>query len=182
MDCSVLQDFVAFAPLQKEIIEDYRTKVPDDIIGLWNQYGLGNFKNGFIKIINPQIFVDILDTAYSRSNVSIPLFATGMGDIITWEDNHTFMLVNFGRKVLRGLANDVDVLFLSITSDNFCISRMFGKNYFEAVEKYGGLAYDECFGYVPLLGLGGPEKIENLQKVKIREQILVITHLLGPFQ
>jgi len=26
---------------------------------------------------------------------------------------------------------------------------------------------DECFGYVPLLGLGGTEKVENLQKVRL---------------
>lgn len=44
---------------------------------------------------------------------------------------------------------------------------------------YGKLNYDECFGYVPLLGLGGPEKVENLQKVKIREHIELISQLVG---
>ena len=32
--------------------------------------------------------------------------------------------------------------------------------------------FDECYGYVPLLGLGGSEKVDNLQKVKIKEHII----------
>jgi hypothetical protein len=55
------------------------------------------------------------------------------------------------------------------------------KHYPKAVEMYGPLAYDECFGYVPLLGLGGSEQVKNPQKVKIKEQIMLITALLGPF-
>ena len=42
---------------------------------------------------------------------------------------------------------------------------------------HGSLSFDECFGYVPLLGLGGAKKVENLKKVKIREHIELITQL-----
>ena len=52
--------------------------------------------------------------------------------------------------------------------------------YFLALEKYGAVQYDEAFGYVPLLGLGGSEKIENLDKVKIKEHIFLISQLVGP--
>ena len=47
------------------------------------------------------------------------------------------------------------------------------------MKKLGKLEYDECFGYVPLLGLGGSEKVDNLDKVKIREHIEIITQLVG---
>ncbi|WP_324604070.1 T6SS immunity protein Tdi1 domain-containing protein [Paenilisteria weihenstephanensis] len=56
------------------------------------------------------------------------------------------------------------------------------KPYQEAVKKLGTPAYDECFGYVPLLALGGSEKMENLQKVKLKEHILLISALAGPIQ
>ena len=39
--------------------------------------------------------------------------------------------------------------------------------------------YDECFGYVPLLALGGKEDVEHLKKVKMKEHIAVITQLTG---
>ena len=51
--------------------------------------------------------------------------------------------------------------------------------YIEAVNKLGKLEQDECFGYVPLLGLGGSEKVQNLKKVKIREHIELISQLVG---
>ena len=40
-------------------------------------------------------------------------------------------------------------------------------------------AYDECFGYVPLLSLGGSEKPENLQKVKLREHLELMYQMQG---
>lgn len=44
---------------------------------------------------------------------------------------------------------------------------------------YGELEFDECFGYVPLLGLGGNEDINNIDKVKIKVQIELISQLVG---
>ncbi|MBQ6523394.1 MAG: DUF1851 domain-containing protein [Atopobiaceae bacterium] len=34
-------------------------------------------------------------------------------------------------------------------------------------------------GYVPLLGLGGRETVNNLRKVKIREHIALIAQMVG---
>ena len=51
--------------------------------------------------------------------------------------------------------------------------------YPEAVAAYGEPAYDECFGYVPLLVLGGPQRVENLQEVKLIEHIALITDFAG---
>lgn len=53
------------------------------------------------------------------------------------------------------------------------------KKYNEAIIKLGKIELNECFGYFPLLGLGGSEKVENLKKVKIREHIEIITQLVG---
>ncbi|EAC4137804.1 TPA: DUF1851 domain-containing protein, partial [Listeria monocytogenes] len=54
--------------------------------------------------------------------------------------------------------------------------------YPSAVEKYGEASYDECFGYTPILGMGGTEKVENLKKVKLREHIYLITQFMGPIE
>ncbi|EDN9973050.1 DUF1851 domain-containing protein, partial [Listeria monocytogenes] len=54
--------------------------------------------------------------------------------------------------------------------------------YPRVVEKYGEVSYDECFGYTPILGMGGTEKVENLKKVKLREHIYLITQFMGPIE
>ena len=63
----------------------------------------------------------------------------------------------------------------SFTDDYFELSL-----YHEAVEKYGLRDYAECFGFVPLLALGGFKDVNHLNKVKIYEHILLITQLAGP--
>ena len=51
------------------------------------------------------------------------------------------------------------------------------RQYKDALRLYGKLEYDECFGYVPLLALGGSEKAKNLQKMKIIPHIDLITDM-----
>lgn len=51
--------------------------------------------------------------------------------------------------------------------------------YEAATNRLGQLQFDECFGYTPLLGLGGSKKVDNLRKVKIKEHIDLITQSVG---
>jgi hypothetical protein len=52
------------------------------------------------------------------------------------------------------------------------------QNFEKGKGKLGDLAFDECYGYVSLLGMGGSEKVENLQKVNIKEYISITTQAL----
>ena len=51
--------------------------------------------------------------------------------------------------------------------------------YHEAIEKYGSLDYTQCFGFVPLLVLGGFKDVNHLDKVKMYEHIFLITQFTG---
>ena len=53
------------------------------------------------------------------------------------------------------------------------------KNIKEALNMLGTVSYDECYGYVPLLSLGGAEKPENLRKVKLREHLELMYQVQG---
>ena len=67
-----------------------------------------------------------------------------------------------------------DLLDEDYTNDFFEL-----KQYNKAVAKYGELAFEECFGYTPLLCLGGRKKITNLDKVDIKVHIELITQMVG---
>ena len=65
-------------------------------------------------------------------------------------------------------------------SDNEYVERHFkNRNFYKALEKLDIPSYDECFGYVPLLSLGGSEKPENLQNVKLREHLELMYQMQG---
>ena len=51
--------------------------------------------------------------------------------------------------------------------------------YEEAIKEYGNLDYNQCFGFVPLLVLGGKRDLTNIDKVGIKEHLELITQITG---
>ncbi|TGA98522.1 DUF1851 domain-containing protein [Sporolactobacillus shoreae] len=168
--------------IQDDILQKYSNLIPNELTLIWKKYGLGSFLKGYLKIINPEDFVEILNDSYFRSDLAVPVFATGMGDIITWEENRYLRLVEYRKGIFKGISAGFEFFFSDLENNIFLDKYLDAKQYFEAIDTYGEPAYDECFGYTPLLGIGGSEKVENLKKVKLREHIQIITEFMGPIQ
>lgn len=182
MEHKVMNDFISIDPVTENMCTKYSGSVPNELVTIWREYGMGTLLGGYLKLINPDDFQDILEEGYFRSEVSIPIFATSMGDIITWEDNRYVRKLNYRMGTFEGIAAGFEFFLDDLASDYFKEKYFDLVQYQEAVERFGEPTYDECFGYIPLLALGGAEKVENLQKVKLREHILFISALAGPIQ
>ncbi|MBC2048190.1 DUF1851 domain-containing protein [Listeria booriae] len=177
-----MNDFISIDQVTENMCTKYSGSVPNELVTIWREYGMGTLLGGYLKLINPDDFQDILEEGYFRSEVSIPIFATSMGDIITWEDNRYVRKLNYRMGTFEGIAAGFEFFLDDLASDYFKEKYFDLVQYQEAVERFGEPTYDECFGYIPLLALGGAEKVENLQKVKLREHILFISALAGPIQ
>ena len=125
--------------VEQELIKKYETILPNELLEIWKNNGFTDLLDGYLRVINPEEYQDLLAETFFKGKSSIPILTTAFGDIIAVEEDQ----------------------------------------YTEAVNRLGKLEHDECFGYVPLLGLGGSEKVENLKKVKIREHIEIISQLVG---
>lgn len=176
-----LKDFKLHSKVPSEIIEKYRELVPNEMIDLWRDYGFGTFMQGYFKSVNPEGFKEILEESSQRYKDSVVLFATGMGDLIIWSDGYV-RLLNYRYGVVKTIMFTFEFFFQNINDSEFKDEDLSWQPYPEAVEQYSELEYNQCFGYTPLIGLGGAEKVENLKKVKLREHILVITEFMGPVQ
>lgn len=175
----MINDFKKVKEVENELIKKYKGKLPDEILDIWREYGFGTFYNDYLKIIDPEEYQELLENSYFLGDVSIPIMVTAFGDLITWEKNKYVGIVKY-----RYGVNDVieagfdffidDVQFGLLDEKHLSI-----KQYNDAIKKIGELEYDECFGYVPLLALGGKESVDNLKKVKIREHIALITEMVG---
>lgn len=174
-------DFKKNNKVPKEIIEKYKNLVPKEIIDLWQDYGFGTFMQGYFKSVNPDEYIDILQECSQRYTDSVVLFATGMGDLVIWADGYV-RLLNFRYGVLKTLMPNFLHFFKSLDSEKVRDEYLMWQPYPEAVKNLGRLSYEECFGYTPLLGLGGEEKVENLKKVKLKEHILINNEFMGPVQ
>lgn len=178
----LFDDFVFQCNVDNSIIDKYADKLPKELICVWKELGFGSFLKGYIKLINPDDFQNLLAESYFRGNISIPIFTTGMGDIITWEEGKYLRLVKFRRGNFHGISAGFDFFFSDLLDEGFCDRHLDWEQYLEVIKQQEVPEYEECFGYVPLLGLGGAEKVQNLQKAKIKEHIMIINEFMGPIQ
>ncbi|MBC1290336.1 DUF1851 domain-containing protein [Listeria booriae] len=179
---NIFADFQKVEAVSKNIQAEYVNNIPNSMMTLWNEYGFGSCIDGYLKIINPREYQDILEESYVRYDSAIPLVTTAMGDIIVWEKNKYLNLLNFRRGTVKVIESGFEFFLEDIEDENFLIEELDWNPYKEASKKFGNPAYDECFGYIPLLALGGSDKVENLKKVKLREHILLITALTGAIE
>lgn len=174
---NMLKDYVKFRDIDVSRIEQYKGRLPEELFDFWREFGLGTFYNGYLKAIDPNEYIELVQQSYFDGEVTIPIFATAFGDIITWEDNKYIGILKYRYQDSDIISTGFEDFFEEVEEgvlddDYFTI-----KKYNAAVKKYGELEYDECFGYVPLLALGGKESVKNLKKVKMREHIALIAEL-----
>ena len=66
--------------------------------------------------------------------------------------------------------------FIKFLDDDSFLEDFF---YEEAVKEYGNLDYNQCFGFVPLLVLGGKRDLTNIDQFGIKEHLELITQITG---
>ena len=175
----MLKDFKQVAVMPQEVVDKYRDKVPADLVQIWEEDGLGTFLDGYLKVINPEDYLELVQETYFRGDISIPIFATAFGDIITWEKNEFLGMVKYKNRTFDIFLENFSLFLKFLPDESFTDDYFELPLYYEAIEKYGPLDYTQCFGFVPLLALGGFKDVEHLDKVKIYEHILLITQLAG---
>jgi hypothetical protein len=179
-----INNFVKVADFPQDVIEKYQGNVPDEIIEFWKFYGLGSFAGGFLKVINPDEYQDILNESTGYFRDMVPIFATGLADLVVYGKGEGAS--KFGLYDVMYRFHDFDTMFnfeffLKYYSDKFFQEKELKNTaYLQAVEKFGEPDYDQAFAFVPLLALGGSEnRIDTMKKVNLKVHIMLITDLTG---
>jgi len=180
---TLLKDFKLNEMVSNELIREFKKRIPEQLLAIWEKYDFGSILSDYLKIVNPLDYHDLLKETYVRSDDALVLFTTSMGDFIVWEDSRYLLMLNYRNGKVKGISSRFNYFLQDLVDDDLIFTETLDWHpYPAAVQKYGEPAFDECFGYVPLLGLGGPEKVENLQKVKLKEHILLISEFMGPIE
>lgn len=176
----ILEDFKIEKKVPVDLIDVYRDKLPEQIIQIWGEYGFGSFMNGFLRTIDPNKFQDLLQRAYCMGARSIPVFVTALGDMIVWEENTYLTILRFRHGTFSIMEKGCNYFLSDLTDDEYVDDFLKPQNYYTALQSQDPPGYDECFGYVPLLCLGGPEDADYLEKVKLLEHFELILAMSGP--
>lgn len=175
----MLKDFRKIKDVELSTIEQYKDKLPEKIIEFWKSYGYGAFMDDFIKVVNPNDFVDYFEETISEMyKGAIVLFTTGLSDILFWHNNRLYIaMYRYG--TITSIMASFNIFEVLMVDKGFQRKCLFPDMYYEGIQKYGNIEYDEAFGFVPLLPLGGIEDVDHLDKVKIREHIMINYQLIG---
>jgi len=179
LENEIFKGFIKENDVRSKLYDKYSAALPNELIYIWKKYGFGSFMDGYLKIVNPEEYQDLLQETYFRGNMAIPIFVTAFGDIIALEEGSYISLIKYKNGNFVMLAKSFKRFMQNLADDYFLEKYFQILQYTEAVKELGKLEHDECFGYVPLLGLGGNEKVDDLSIVKIRERIELISQLVG---
>ena len=175
----MLENFIKVEDMPQEVIEKYKDQVPAELLQIWQEDGLGTFLDGYLKVINPDDYLELLQDSYFRGEISIPIFATAFGDIITWEKNEFLGIIKYKDGTFDIFLENLPLFIKFLPDKSFTDDYFDIPLYKKAVAKHGQLAYDECFGFVPLLALGGFKDVDHMDKVKVLEHIYLMYQLTG---
>lgn len=178
-----IADFAPHAPVPAEIIEEYRGRVPDELVEVWEQYGYGTFGEGFLRVIDPKLYEAEVGDCIGKTQgdgIAIPIMVTGLADLITWEPDTGVVGILYREGRTQGLGAMKTFLNLVKRGGAAHLSRTLNWDIFpKAVAAHGELPYEQSFVFVPLLSLGGQAKVENLHKRETIAAIQVAVDLQG---
>lgn len=187
MDKNVAELFknsVKFSDVPWEVFNEYEDSVPNEVIEMWREYGFCCAEDGYFKILNPNDYIDLIPDLYEmdEDESAIPIFGTGMGDIIFCDQKEYFILIDIRHQNLEMIGKGFES---ALKHMNFPTLRqtLFSWNPYEnAVKKLGIPTYQECFGYEPLLSLGGNESVDNLRKVNLAVHLDIVSQMQDPIE
>ncbi len=161
------------------LIKQYQSYLPRQVVAWWKEHGFGTVLNGYLKIVDPTRYDDILRESYTpHQGNPIVIFATGLADLIVWEEGYLIQL-DYRHGTTNVLESGFEFFFDDVQDPEMREDDMGAAHYEKALPHRQEPAYDECFGYVPILAAGGPENMLNLRKVKLMEHLALITQLGG---
>lgn len=176
-------------------LEHYRGKVPDRLLEYWRAYGFAGYGKGIFWITDPDEYAEALNawlygTEFYGKDHYYVIGRSAFGNLTLWGTktgrsltiNCAWAMIfptDKSRWMREGKADSLISTWLSGMSVDYPNEAddkgipLFDR----AVKLLGPLNYDEMYGFVPALALGGSCRLEHLQKVNAAEHLLFLAQL-----
>ncbi|WP_433016782.1 T6SS immunity protein Tdi1 domain-containing protein [Kribbella sp. CA-294648] len=179
---TTFRQFLTVSPIEQPTIDQYAGQVSAEIADMWRTHGAGFVGDGFFRAVDPARAAQMLQGVVGFPEKSTVLFTTGLGDVV-FHTNGAFLMIKFRYGVI-----DLVPTGTSFGELAAMIERPENRGpvfewdpYPEVVASRpeGMPAFEQCYGYVPILAMGGRPAAENLQLSGLYEHIAVIARMAG---
>ena len=182
-----------------DIIDKYRGKLPDQLLGYWHTEGWCQYANGLVWTVNPADYEDVVHAwIYETDLESIDQFyviaRSAFGNLYLCGEKigQSITIISLTNSI-TGLAEELNEKssdeknksirhFFGVSDpDDYDMEDEEGEVLFErAIQKLGPLKDNEMYFFEPALVLGGRAKIENLQKGDIQVHLSILRKFSAP--
>ena len=169
--------FCTSAP--QDIINSYQNRLPAPLLEKWQESGWCCYGKGLIWLVNPLDFNEVLEDWLDASENALIFGRTAFGDLFLWHNDEVqYLHTQYAR--LESLVNDINFFFeFALCDDGYLDTVLDRKLFRKALKQLGQLKRDECYGFEPVLALGGSGEIDTVRKVKLREYLGLLSQVAG---
>ena len=182
----------------RELIERYRGVLPDKLLEYWRDEGWCGYGHGRLWFVNPDAYADIVrmwleGTVFEQIDRYHAILRTGFGALFVWgeSNNQPFVIdcpchsIVAEESRLRRRDEDAEfalqVFIGSLDDEDVEIEDPDGQPLFERARRaLGELGPDELYGFEPALVMGGKARLENLQRMKAHQHLMILREFAAP--
>lgn len=174
------RSFDPVAPISDETVARFAGLVPVEVADAWRRYGAGLIgADGFFRFVDPARAAEMLEGVLVLPEGATVLFTTALGDLVL-HVNGLYLVVKarWGAiDVIEGIGFDALVAGIENPAERDAVWEW--QPYPAARDRDGVPGFEECFGFVPLLALGGPNTADHLALGGLWEHLALIIQLAG---
>ena len=160
-------------------------RLPPDLLAFWKEYGLGTWLDGKFQFCRPADYADLVEQIFADDPDFLPS-ATHMvgfsafGELLLWNEQHKRVVVDLPWLTARVDALDAqepgDPTHFPIATPLYRLDREGSFDVFEqtdaadplftrALARLGPPDLGQCYGFVPMLALGGSAKLDRIERL-----------------
>lgn len=166
--------------------------MPSQLLAYWEEHGWCGYAGGLLWTVDPQEYGPVVkawigNTAFMQEDTFHIIARSAFGKLYFWGEKsggdklNVIAADSFALARTLQPAKDLDQVaraFFGAKSRDAVDHKMEQGTLFAlALAGLGQLKYDEIYGFVPALALGGAPVLKNLQKVKAVEHLVMLAQL-----
>jgi hypothetical protein len=153
--------------------------LPDELYELLEGKPETGYNKGFVTMVNPDTYREVFALWDLEPAECTPFLKFAFGQFIFFHHNEYKILDPVYNTIsMAGKRDDLKFVMHILLSDEEGLKNAYFKSiYFSVVDKLGAPAPDECYAFVPALGLGGAAKKGNVKKTKLITELTILSQL-----